>query len=125
MDTHLQEDLYDRYPLIFQERLLPMAETAMCRGVETGNGWYHLIDGLCALLQRETDRGGASQIIATQVKAKFGTLSFYVREADERQAAMIALARELSSRICDQCGAPGQLRTSKWRSTRCDAHSGA
>ena len=125
MDIDLQEELYGRYPLVFQERLLPKAETAVCWGVETGNGWYHLIDGLCALLQRETDRAGASQIIATQVKAKFGTLSFYVREADERQAAMIALARELSSRICDQCGAPGQLRTGKWRATRCDAHSGA
>ena len=117
MDADLQKQLYDRYPLIFQERVLPMTETAMCWGIETGNGWYHLIDGLCAQLQRETDQDGAPQIIATQVKEKFGTLRFHTREANERQSAMIDLASELSSRICDQCGAPGQLRTSGWHAT--------
>ena len=123
MDADLQKQLYDRYPLIFQERVLPMAETAMCWGIATGNGWYHLIDGLCAQLQRETDQDGVPQIIATQVKEKFGTLRFHTREANERQSAMIDLASELSSRICDQCGAPGQLRTSGWHATRCEAHA--
>ena len=123
MDADLQKQLYDRDPLIFQERVLPMTETAMCWGIETGNGWYHLIDGLCAQLQRETDQDGAPQIIATQVKEKFGTLRFHTREANERQSAMIDLASELSSRICDQCGAPGQLRTSGWHATRCEAHA--
>lgn len=125
MDTELQEQLYRRYPLIFQERGMPPAETAMYWGIATGNGWYHLIDGLCAQLQRETDQEGMPQVIATQVKEKFGTLRFHTREANERQSAMIALATELSSRICNQCGAPGQLRTSGWCATLCDAHAGS
>lgn len=125
MDSDLQKQLYDRYPLIFQERGLPMADTGMCWGIATGNGWHHLIDGLCAQLQRETDQDGASQIIATQVKEKLGTLRFHTREATERQSAMIALARELSSRICDQCGAPCQPRTSGQHATRCRAHAGS
>lgn len=126
MDADLQAQLFERYPLIFQERGLPMAETAMCWGIATGNGWHHLIDALCAQLQRQTDEGGAPQIVATQVKEKFGTLRFHTREADDRQLAVIDLARELSQRICEVCGAPGTLRpVAGLQATRCSAHAHA
>lgn len=124
MDADLQEQLYHRYPLIFQERGLPMAETAMCWGIATGNGWCHLIDGLCAQLQRETDQHGAPQIVATQVKEKLGSLRFHTREANDRQSAMIDLARELSQRMCDVCGGPGALLSvGRLRATRCSSHA--
>ncbi len=123
MDVSLQAQLYINHPLIFQERRLPATETAMCWGFETGNGWHHLLDELCTQLQRDTEERGAPQIIATQVKEKFGTLRFYVREASERQMGMIHLASALSARLCDQCGAPGQLTGHRRPVTRCDAHA--
>ncbi len=124
MDADLQKQLYDRYPLIFQERGLPMADTGMCWGIATGNGWYRLIDGLCAQLQRETDQDGAPQIIATQVKEKLGSLRFYTRNANERQSAMIDLTREISRRMCDVCGGPGTLLSvGRLRATRCSDHA--
>jgi len=124
MDADLQEQLYERYPLIFQECTLPDTETAMCWGIATGNGWFHLIDGLCAALQHDTDNDHAPQAIATQVKEKFGTLRFHIRSANERQSAMSLLARELSERICDVCGAPGTLVSGErlW-ATRCTTHA--
>lgn len=122
MDAVLQEQLYARYPLIFQQRVLPQEETAMCWGIQTEDGWYHLIDGLCARLQRETDEEGAPQIVATQVKSKFGSLRFRAREASERQRAMIDLADELSSRICEECGAPGRLGRYASVGVRCAMH---
>ena len=124
MDVALQERLYTRYPLIFQEHTLPESETAMCWGIATGDGWYGLIDALCIQLQRVTDQDGAPQIIASQVKDKFGSLRFYTREADGRQTAMIELARELSQRICDVCGAPGAtVSTRRLTATRCKVHA--
>lgn len=124
MDADLQEQLYHHYPLIFRERGLPMAQTAMCWGIATGNGWYHLIDGLCARLQWETDEQGAPQIVATEVKEKLGSLRFYTREANDRQSAMIDLAREVSQRVCDVCGGPGTLLSiGRLRATRCSAHA--
>ena len=124
MDVDLQEQLYRRYPLIFQERGLPTTETAMVWGIATGNGWYHLIDGLCAQLQSETDQLGAPQIVATQVKEKLGSLRFYVRDANDRQSAMIDLAQELSQRVCDVCGGPGApLEAGRARAARCSAHA--
>ena len=126
MDTELQGQLFQRYPAIFAERTLPNTETSMCWGITTGNGWFHLIDGLCARLQWETDHSDAPQVVATQVKEKFGTLRFYRRHASERQLAMIDLAYELSGRICDVCGAPGTTgRVGRMVATRCGVHSGS
>jgi hypothetical protein len=124
MDAELQDQLYQRYPAIFAERLLPATETAMCWGITIGNGWYQLIDGLCAQLQRETDRDGAAQVVAAQVKEKFGTLRFYAHDLSDRQSGMIALAIELSGRICDVCGAPGApVNIQRMPATRCIAHA--
>lgn len=123
MDPALERRLYERYPLIFQERTLPMSQTAMCWGICTGDGWFHLLDALCAQLEDSTRQHGSPQAIAAQVKEKFGTLRFYTRVSDERQDAMIDLAEGLSSRICDTCGAPGELRRAGWLATRCDLHA--
>lgn len=124
MDAALQKQLYTRYPQIFQEHTLPETETAMCWGIATGDGWYHLIDALCVQLQRLTDQDGAPQVVAAQVKEKFGSLRFHTREADERQKAMIEIARELSQRTCDVCGAPGAMvSTKRLMATRCEDHA--
>jgi hypothetical protein len=127
MDAELQTRLFERYPTIFAERTLPKTETAMCWGITTGDGWFHLIDGLCARLQWETDHGGAPQVVATQVKEKFGRLCFYRHEASERQLGMIDLASELATRTCDVCGAPGRTVTLGRHpvATRCESHDEA
>lgn len=124
MDATLQAELFDRYPVIFGQRHLPDTETAMCWGITTGDGWFQLIDALCARLQWETDHNGSPQAVATQVKEKFGTLRFRIRETTERQEGMLALATELSGRICDVCGSPGSsVDVGRRRATRCGAHA--
>lgn len=112
-----------KYPKIFRDRHGSMTETAMCWGFDIGDGWYHLVDALCEELQRETDQGGP-QVVATQVKEKYGGLRFYVDASNDRQSAMIDFAEALSLRTCETCGAPGTLGESKtgWLATRCEAH---
>lgn len=122
MDSKLQQALFDRYPEIFAERGESMTSTAMCWGIDTGDGWYDLIDVLCAMLQDDTRQGGAPQVVATQVKEKYGGLRFYVRVADERQYAAIEFAEAMSLRLCEICGAPGKVNHAGWSMTRCDAH---
>jgi len=77
MDKKLQEQLFSKYPKIFAQKDMPMSETCMCWGIECGNGWYNLIDSLCGQLQWNTDQNKYPQVIATQVKEKYGTLRFY------------------------------------------------
>jgi hypothetical protein len=53
MRTELDETLCARYPLIFKDRNADMRTTAMCWGLECGDGWYNIIDTLCGLLTYE------------------------------------------------------------------------
>lgn len=105
MIQHLQDKIFDRYPAIFAENNLPRDESAMCRGLECDDGWFTLIETLCRVLQAETDHGEAPQVVATQIKEKFGRLRFRVRNASERQRAMIEFAEAMSESICETCGA--------------------
>lgn len=77
--NELQEKMFKKYPIIFQDRTKPMSETCMCWGLCIGNGWYKIIDDLCSKLEwvRKTSR---IKIIASQVKEKYASLRFYTRE---------------------------------------------
>jgi hypothetical protein len=125
MKKELDELLCRRYPLIFAERGLPMNETCMCWGFACEDGWFDLIDALCERLQFWTDRNGAPQVVASQVKEKYGELCFYPRgAASDMQSGMILMAEAMSARICEQCGRPGRtLVNGYWFMTRCVEHA--
>lgn len=122
MKSELQEQLFNRYPKIFAQHALPMTETAMNWGIECGDGWYRLIDTLCAQLQHWTDRNGAPQVEAIQVKEKYGGLRFYVSAANDIQRGMIELAEAMSENICEVCSHPGHKINAGWIVTRCEVH---
>jgi hypothetical protein len=50
MKRELDSQLCEKYPLIFKDRNADMRTTAMCWGLECGDGWYNIIDVLCGLL---------------------------------------------------------------------------
>ena len=60
MKRELDEALCAKYPLIFKDRNADMRTTAMCWGLECGDGWYNIIDVLCGLLTSEY-RGAKSR----------------------------------------------------------------
>lgn len=124
MSPELDALLCDKHPAIFARRHLPMTQTNMCWGFQCGDGWFNLIDVLCEELQRETAAHAAPQVVAQQVKEKFGGLRFYTSTATtDTQHALIEMAGSLSERTCEECGAPGKLLTDGWYATRCDAHT--
>jgi hypothetical protein len=53
MKRELDEALCAKYPLIFKDRNADMRTTAMCWGLECGDGWYNIIDVLCGLWTSE------------------------------------------------------------------------
>lgn len=124
MREELDQLLCQRYPLIFAERNLDMKETCMYWGFSCGDGWFDLIDALCERLQLWTDNNGAPQVVAQQVKQKFGGLCFYIGEASEQQHGMIRMAESMSLKLCEQCGCPGELYSRRgWRATYCSKHA--
>ena len=134
MKRELDEQLCVKYPKIFKDRHGDMKETLMCWGFECGDGWYNIIDQLCANIQHHVDwkqeqkekysRGeGCSQVIAVQIKEKFGTLRFYYDGGDDTIGGMVRMAESMSAVTCEECGAPGQLRGRGWLYTACDTHT--
>ncbi len=109
------DQLRHRYPAIFAN----LRWGFMCH-----DGWFDLIDALCEQLQFATDHNDAPQVVAAQVKEKFGTLSFYTQSANKAQRGMIAVAAAMSARLCEKCGQPGRtLVAGAFWQTRCPAHA--
>ena len=181
MRPELDEKLCKDYPKIFANRNGDMTTTAMCWGFECGDGWYHIIDVLCANIQHHVDQkrkdrakslrfnralkralagdtrpiqmhftfGNKTEpdewaiefsnkaivraefekvpphmpyITASQVKEKFGGLSFYTNGYTDVIGGMISMAESMSYRTCEVCGNPGRPNNRGWISTLCDTH---
>lgn len=78
-----EKEILEKYPEMFREKDLPMTETCMCWGLEVPDRWLPIIDQLCGCLQ---NYGYTSfliperpQVVAEQVKSKWGQLRFYYR----------------------------------------------
>lgn len=129
-----------KYPKIFRDRNAPMTQTCMCWGFECGDGWYDLIDTLCAEIQNRVDWSVEQQkykledgrmkpedvvpeddlqVVAAQVKEKFGGLRFYVNGGTEEIYGMISMAESMSYKICEECGNPGRPNRGGWITTLC------
>lgn len=150
MNAELQKQLYEKYPKIFADVVKSPQESCMAWGLEVGDGWYTILDTLCEALTytyttsiilkpedaTETEfyfRVNAPQVVADQVKEKFGTLRFYYHlEFDPRNTQLLETGRypELSainkqytdyidgivhfadvasSRTCEVTGKPGEM----------------
>jgi hypothetical protein len=63
------------------------------------------------------------QVIASQVKEKFGTLRFYTYGGDDYCHGVIDMAEYMSGRTCEECGTPGKRTSGGWISTLCEKHA--
>lgn len=122
--AELDRKLCEKYPKIFADRHADMMATAMCWGFECGDGWFWLIDNLCHCIQNYIDANSKlrdiPQVVATQVKEKYGGLRFYHDGGNELIDGMVWFAEHLSYRICEVCGSTKDVSTTKgWMMTRC------
>ncbi len=115
MNKELQNKLYNKYPKIFRQKNLPMTQTCMCWGLECGDGWYDILDRLCEKIQNYVDATGCSQVEASQVKEKFGTLRFYTHGGDETTEKFVDEVVEETYNICELCGSKEDIQpTTGW-----------
>jgi len=131
MSPELAAKLRGDYPLIFavmpplesEDADVPVLPSPFAIwGFECGDGWCGLLDALCLSLQHATTKYGSPQVIASQVKEKFGGLRFYTCGHDAYQDGMIELAAAMSVRICEVCGNRGRIVRNGWIKTRCVEH---
>jgi hypothetical protein len=113
MRQDLDDLLCQRYPEIFRDRRGDDTATAMCRGFCCGDGWFGIIDRLCAAMAREVQAGTIPPVVARQVKGKFGSLRFRIRGGHMRGQGetlrLIEAAEKEADATCEECGQPGEL----------------
>lgn len=141
MKQELDEKLCAEYPKIFKDRNADMRTTAMCWGFECGDGWYNILNALCYNIQSHIDWVNETrerllknnpynhpipdevhQVLATQVKEKYGTLRFYYDGGDETIDGMVRMAESMSAVTCEECGKPGYQSDGGWIVTLCEEH---
>lgn len=65
------------------------------------------------------------QVVAEQVKEKFGGLRFYYLGGDEYISGLSAMAESMSYVTCEECGNPGKPNKIGWIRTLCTTHQKA
>jgi hypothetical protein len=163
MNKELDKKLCEEFPDIFKNRHGDMQTTAMCWGFECGDGWYNIIHGLCLSLKNNYmtskdlradgrplpedmdidnpefasyfwHHAGTPNVIATQVKEKYGSLRFYYctewSEKDKKMAelypntariiadeqyrfieGLICMAETMSMITCEETGKIGEMHS--------------
>ena len=92
-----------------------MNSTNMCWGFECGDRWFNLLNLLCKQIQHRVDTEyqhgiAIEQVVATQVKEKFGTLRFYYDGGDDTIRQLVDEAEQDSATVCDVCREPRLIR---------------
>lgn len=161
MKPELDKQLCEKYPKIFKNRNASQMESCMYWGIDVSDGWYDIIDALCqaathtyttSIMVDEADGKRLNiapysytnettyhfeikppQLVADQVKEKFGTLRFYYHtELEEKMSylketgkypeldkileryynyfdGIVHFAETLSERTCEVTGLKGEM----------------
>lgn len=136
MKPELQQQLYDKYPVLFSNRHKPARESCLHFGIETRDGWYDILDNLCSAISiheenievrtkynKKTDPSYESDYIPVtfdQVKEKFGGLRVYFSGGDKYVRGMVSMTESFSYMVCETCGERGKPNRNGWIHTFCD-----
>ena len=130
MNPKLENYLKTTFPKLYTE--CGEQSTFTLVGFECDDGWFRLIYWLSRYLQEYIDQQNeyaqkypehylpVKQIKVLQVKEKFATLRFYVRDGNERTEAIISFAEYLSGFICESTGKTNNIAVNKkgWYKTQ-------
>ena len=118
MNKDLEKVLVEKYPTLYKDYRSKSPGACMRFGFECHDGWFKLIDDLSAKLSK-------FDIVASQVKEKFGGLRFYIGpckiEDSDEVFGYIGEAEDLSLKTCEICGNEGELQDqTHWLKVRCE-----
>ena len=130
MKEELQLELVKKYPKILKHFRGDPMHTCMAWGVDTESGWYKLLDECMKKMQYFCDLcskdGREVQVVADQIKEKYGDLRFYVsvygadKIEDDIIDDIIYEAERKSRNTCEVTGENGVLcKRGGWFKTLC------
>lgn len=127
MTKELELKLVEKYPKILRNYGGDKMITCMHWGMEHGDGWYDVLDKGMEKIQYFCDRcESGAQVIADQIKEKYGTLSFYFTTENANKIeysildSLVASMENASARTCEESGKSGYMcRKGGWYKTLC------
>ena len=132
MKKELQEKIFNDFPELYRDRLLPDSVSRMCDGICCGNGWYDTIYELSKEIHEfclKHKLTGDRYIRVFQVKQKMGGLRYYIESYELLESiskelqASITKAEAKAAVTCEVCGKPGKLcEIRNWYNTLCPIH---
>ena len=119
MKSELELELVKKYPKILRDYKGDKMKTCMAWGMECDDGWYDLLDKCIEKLQYFCDLCTSNdrevQVVASQIKEKYGTLSFYTSVYGSNSIEhsiidnIIDAAEMKSARTCEVTGKEGTI----------------
>jgi hypothetical protein len=131
MTNELEIELVKKYPKILRDYKGDPMQTCMAWGMECDDGWYKLLDRCMEKLQYFCDlcfyrSGEEVQVVANQIKEKYGTLSFYYSGEGGSRIEwdiiddIISESERHSAQTCEESGEHGCLcHRGGWYKTLC------
>jgi hypothetical protein len=124
-----EENRYEEFAKRMEEKY-PKMFAQPYGGFAIGEGWWPIIESLCANIQSHTDwwnknretRPVVEQVVVEQIKEKFGGLRFYYTGGDDQVSGMVRMAEAWAGHHCEICGATGTLGGKGWIRTLCPTH---
>ena len=106
----------------------PFLQKVRC-GVSFGRGWEPLIRKLCEDISEILKGYPEFDFRVEQIKEKFGGLRFYPgalgQDLFDPITDLISAAEQESYKVCEDCGAPGEIREGGWIRVLCEkCHAG-
>jgi hypothetical protein len=116
MDKSKSGKLFIRCPTIYRYRTERTERGLIWFGFECNSGWFEIIYQLSIRIEdiaqklKNADEEDDKLPLVIQVKEKFNTLRFYVRNTSPNIQNLISEAEAQSSQTCEKCGQKGALK---------------
>lgn len=119
MKEETELSLVRDFPTIFKNWRGDMTKTCLAFGLEVSEGWNQLIRQLCEDIMK---CNGSENLVAEQVKSKYGKLRFYYIGGTQEISELVRRAEDESLNTCEICGSKDKVTTNgkSWVSTLCE-----
>ena len=113
MDSHKENELYERFPHLYRERLAPLESSKMGWGFQCDDGWYNIIHKMSKRIAALSSDDEFAPAITEVSRNEDGTLYVEARNLTPPVADLIEAAKEQSKLTCESCGYTPAFKRSK------------
>jgi hypothetical protein len=111
MDSHKTNELYEKFPHLYRERMVPLKTSKMGWGFQCKDGWYKIIYEMSKKIKNLSGEGEFAPAVTEVSKNEDGTLYVEARNLTPPVADIIAAAHDKSKLTCELCSySPAFLR---------------